>query len=185
MSRGETTLEGQILAGLRGLLEQEATPLNTARNVALDDAMHLVRQAFAGSGSAPGPDLQFNNHDGEPNVTKDDEVRGIKAALNVLVSAIIEDRQTPRGDGTFRSVPFEELGNWTGAQLVTEGLIRSPKESAYGLGVRALGKRLNELGGGNLMLEVCEEVAGMDARWESSRASIIDHRWDGIGSGVA
>lgn len=118
------------------------------------------------------------------------EVAKIEAALDRLVTAAIQNRREPSLDPSKDRLVgaaelmagFQDSLTWTKAQREADELLERPLSATIRRGIRTLGKRLNEIGGWELMTDVCDRVSAADPREEGRRASIIDHRWDGIGS---
>ncbi len=117
------------------------------------------------------------------------EVSGIKHALDALLTVATDRalarRFTPSQEGGLRGFIFSEclaLFEASEAQRKAADLIRDPIGEAVRVAVRVLGKRLHELGGMDLMTTVLDEVAQLDRANEPRRETIMDRRWDGIGS---
>lgn len=121
------------------------------------------------------------------------ETARIEAALDALLTASIrDDRERPPSSvgGAIRAdvlinEAIERLTTWTPAQREAHALLQRPVSEALRQAVRTLGERLHELGGEDLMLEVCDRVSALDPANEGRRSSIMDHRWDGIGDWYA
>lgn len=69
----------------------------------------------------------------------------------------------------------------TPAQRSAQALFDNPVGEAVRVSIRALGKRLHEIGGVNLMSEVLVRAAEKDPAHLGHREDIMDKRWDGIG----
>lgn len=126
-------------------------------------------------------------------LSRDEEISGIENALDALLRAALEaDANRPpnhRGDElrfTIWSIAdLEAYSRRSEPARRADALIANPVGDAARQAVRMLGKRLDELGGHELMGKVCERVADLDpANW-GRRVNIMDHRWDGIGSWYA
>lgn len=120
------------------------------------------------------------------------EVQQIEAALDRLVTAAIANlRETPitpdRGPVSAGVIAQEVAASfaWTQAQRAAHDLLSRPVSNALRQAIRTLGKRLYEIGGDELMHQVCDRVSSADPMNESRRIGIIDHRWDGIGHWVS
>lgn len=117
-----------------------------------------------------------------------EEIAGIENALDTLVAAMVEQDCRPRPAGvvkTFQRLSLTDITSHfdetTPAQRVAEALVANPVREAMARAVRDLGKRLHEIGGMELMSDVCQRVADRDdANW-GRRTDILDKRWDGVG----
>lgn len=117
------------------------------------------------------------------------EVERIEDALDALLTAALEaDRKPPLGPdkglqsaGEVASQVIEAM-SWTQARRQADRLLDEPVPTALRLAIRTLGRRLNEIGGHTLMLDVMYRVASRDPAQESRRDWIIEYAWDGIGS---
>ena len=66
-----------------------------------------------------------------------------------------------------------------------DGLLRNPVERSLKLGIKALGRRLNTLGGFDLMRATLESAAKADPDNYGRRLNAVEHPWSGIGTWVA
>lgn len=76
----------------------------------------------------------------------------------------------------------DRLTTWTRAQRDADELLSRPVATACRTAIRTLGERLFEIGGNQLMSEVCDRVSALDPANESRRLGIMDHRWSGLGN---
>jgi hypothetical protein len=119
-----------------------------------------------------------------------EEVAAIEAALRTLLSAIDGQHDKRRGPDQ----QIDGLRTRSGAQRgplfrpadstsPVEDLLKDPLGQSYRLGIRRLGKRLNELdgGGSQLMSEAIDRVCKNHPDW----AETVDQWWNGIGDWVA
>lgn len=120
------------------------------------------------------------------------EIAGISSALHALLTVVTDDAFIKR----FRGHRDEEglaltmaealkFLDQTRLERTAADLVRDPIGEALKGAVRQLGERLHELGGLDLMLNVLDDVADRDPRFQARRTSIMDHRWSGIGSWVS
>lgn len=118
-------------------------------------------------------------------MTKDDELKAIADALDVLLASIISDRALYPRDVN-RSWPADEGGARfvpeSPAQAVVFNVMENPREGAFTMAIRALGDRLHELGGLAAMGAALDEMAERRPEQAEQRESILDARWSGIGS---
>jgi hypothetical protein len=120
------------------------------------------------------------------------EVSGIEAALDSLLATIFGDeaerRELRRERREALRAPFSigegllRLLNGSEVELAAEQIVRDPVGSSCRQSIRALGARLYQLGGLQLMQDVLYRVAERDEATWSRRIGIMDHRWDGIGN---
>lgn len=123
----------------------------------------------------------------KPPLTLDEEVAGIERALDTLLRAAIEaDQNQPRRKISIADamMTYADLEAWMDrpkAARDAEQIMDNPVGFACRKSIRLLGNRLFDLGGCELMGDVCQRVADMDpAKW-GYRTDIMDKRWDGIG----
>lgn len=116
------------------------------------------------------------------------ETARIEAALDALLTAAIQANSTPsltpeRGPTSAGVLIAEALEKftWTPTQRAASALLSRPIWEVLRQGIRTLGERLHEIGGFELMTEVCDRVAAMDPARSGYRSAIMDKRWDGIG----
>jgi hypothetical protein len=123
----------------------------------------------------------------EAFATADQEVAGIEDALDALLTVALDParpgRYSWRSDGprAFNFQSVAEILAKTRAQSHAEQIIRDPVGETARMGVRALGERLHEIGGLELMQRVLDDVADRDKPNWGRRTSIMDNRWDGVG----
>lgn len=124
-------------------------------------------------------------------MTRDEELAAIEAALDRLLSEIVErrlaDGRRPRPPlvlAEFASTGFSGPPP-TPAESFVLDLAKDPIRVSLEASIRTLGEALYEIGGNALMETTSDRVCDMDqAKWQR-RASILSHRWDGIGSWYA
>lgn len=120
------------------------------------------------------------------------EVARIEAALDSLLATIFDDEAERRelrrerreaarapssiGEGLLRFLNSSEV------ELAAVEITNDPVGSSCRQSIRALGKRLYQLGGLQLMQDVLYRVAERDEATWSRRIGIMDHRWDGVGT---
>jgi hypothetical protein len=107
-----------------------------------------------------------------------EEVAAIEHALNRLLRGAIDEETYRQARGTALVLTRAELS----METKTSELLRNPVGEACRMAIRKLGKRLYELGGLQLMTDVCDRVGDMDQAHSGQRIDIMDKRWDGIGS---
>lgn len=116
------------------------------------------------------------------------ETARIEAALDALLTAAIQANSVPsltpeRGPtsaGVLISEALEKF-TWTPTQRAASALLSRPVWEVLRQGIRTLGERLYEIGGSELMRDVCDRVAAMDPARAGHRLDIMDKRWDGVG----
>lgn len=111
------------------------------------------------------------------------EVGKIKAALARLIKLDVEVKDSERvrylrkeaKDPNYGPYLFPLRESIIGR---SNQLCMNPEKAAIGLGVRVLGQRLNEIGGYDLMAEVCDPTCkSVGAGW-----SMVDSAWGNIGT---
>lgn len=119
------------------------------------------------------------------------EAAQIEAALDVLLSALIEADKNPawrlippRGPVSVAALAHEYVDSlsWTPAQRKVGGLVGHPVSAALREAIHDIGVRLHEIGGMKLMHDAMNRAVDRDPAYASRRMAIIDARWDGIGN---
>lgn len=114
------------------------------------------------------------------------EAEVIADAIDVLFGQIAEAaQQRPRGTPLNAQSIAEYLATYDdrsedgqdAIDILDDPLGWGPRRA-----IEVLGRRLFELGGTNLMLQVLEEVSGRDSDHYAHRADLIDKTWDTIGN---
>ncbi len=118
-----------------------------------------------------------------------DEITRIEDALDALLTHLLAERERKRKANAgkpvqFKAISFAELDampllSYRGIRR--ERIIEDPLAGALELALREMGEVLFERGGTKLMSDVLERVAERHPRFYGHRASILDHKWDGIG----
>jgi hypothetical protein len=93
------------------------------------------------------------------------EVTRIEQALDTAIS----DNEVP------------PRGCLTDVQSPVETLLTDPIGIALRYAIAPLGQRLYDLGGLNLMSEVCHRLGDLDPSNGGRRLSILHHWWNGVG----
>lgn len=108
------------------------------------------------------------------------ELHDIEVALNDLIEAIIAAPvRRRRGGMTMAQALADEEGK-TKVGVRAAELVEEPVGNACRAAIVTLGKRLFEIGGTKLMLDVLTRVSSEPGS-ESRRADILDKNWNGIG----
>lgn len=118
-----------------------------------------------------------------------EEIEGITAALDELLTALrsaSERRSADRGPPvSARDSAMAIDWDASPAKRAAEDLIRDPVGTAIRKAITKLGERLHEIGGTQAMedaLYAAAELSPTDHDW---RISVLDRRFDGIGSWAA
>jgi hypothetical protein len=107
------------------------------------------------------------------------EIKRIADALDLLLRQI--EAQPPPRAGPIEMLSLADLG----ARSPIESLLGDPIGRSLRLGVRALGGRLDQLGGFDLMARVAEHIADMRPECSARRLSILDFAFNGVGRWTA
>lgn len=117
-------------------------------------------------------------------MTKEDELNGIVAALDALLTAIKADNERRRGD--FKVARTLDITEWTfeetQLELAVLDLVRNPVGQALRNGVKLIGERLHESGGISLMHDALGAVCKLSPDDNSWREAMLDRLFSGIGS---
>lgn len=130
--------------------------------------------------------------DDAPARVQAEEVQRHESALDHLLTAATHEvnialRGPGRGPVSAATIghEFVEKLSWSEARRKAADFLDDPVGEALRQAVRKIGKRLHEIGGEKLMLDVCHRVAARDPSQQQRRTAIMDHRWDGIGKWIA
>jgi len=123
-------------------------------------------------------------------LTRAEEVAAIGRALAALCEATIEHdlrpRRRPEIPVAISAAELQQWGerrkSWSQARLSAEGLLGDPIRISFRRSAKALGRRLDEIGGDQLMSKVLDGVLARAGKHEGRFASFVDHAWDGIGN---
>lgn len=115
------------------------------------------------------------------------EVQKIERALDALISTAITAKPPwpAEEQGRPRIYTLKELidgpHGQSPASRAAYAFYANPVGEAVRAAVTTLGERLHEIGGLQLMQDVCDRVADRDPERWGWRTDIMDKRWDGIG----
>lgn len=118
---------------------------------------------------------------------RDEEIEDIEVALDALIAVRAEFERQNRREQKRRLVGI------TASDLMlldldrerSRDLARNPLAEACHMAIRQLGKRLNKLGGTELMEQVLGRVSCLNVGNEAKVADILDKAWDDIGEWIA
>jgi hypothetical protein len=113
----------------------------------------------------------------------------IENALDVLLTKLLEERERKRrAPGpkpplrAFSAAELAEMPILSDQEIMRERIIEDPVGGAFEYAIRELGEVLFERGDVELMRELLERVASRHPKSYGQRATILDHKWDGIGN---
>jgi hypothetical protein len=109
-------------------------------------------------------------------------------ALDVLLTKLLAERKRQReAPGpkpplrAFSAAELAEMPILSDREIGRERIIEDPLAGALELAIREIGEVLFLQGGVELMGDVLERVAGRHPKSYGHRATILDHKWDGVG----
>jgi len=112
----------------------------------------------------------------------------IENALDVLLTKLLAERKRQReAPGqkpplrAFSAAELAEMPILSDREIRQERIIEDPVAGAFELAIREIGEVLFLQGGVELMGDVIERVASRHPKSYGHRASLVDHKWDGIG----
>jgi len=112
----------------------------------------------------------------------------IENALDVLLTKLLAERKRQReAPGpkpplrAFSAAELAEMPILSDREIRRERIIEDPLAGALELAIREIGEVLFLQGGVDLMGAVLERVASRHPKSYGHRASLVDHKWDGIG----
>lgn len=124
---------------------------------------------------------------GRERLSQEQTIRKIEDALDALLTAIHEHEDRKRAQASsppeIAVLSVADIMESGEDELDLEDWLDDPVGHALREGIEALGRHLfRVLGNTGKMGDVLERVASRDEKHYSSRATIMDKRWDGIGS---
>ena len=116
------------------------------------------------------------------------ELAQIEHALDVLLTKLLAERKRQReAPGpkpplrAFSAAELAEMPILSDWEIRRERIIEDPLAGALELAISEIGEVLFLPGGVELMGDVLERVAGRHPKSYGHRATICDHKWEGIG----